>query len=88
MGIHEGRGANFVFVDWWAEENELHHHVFISSSDEPLRLESRDDDGPIACIWDLGVVAFERKAWVETVLDNAEGPDAEAYLARQMNEDL
>ena len=25
MGIHEGRGANFVFVDWWADENAQIH---------------------------------------------------------------
>ena len=30
LGIHEGRGGNFVFVDWWAQENELHHHVWFS----------------------------------------------------------
>jgi hypothetical protein len=28
LRIHVGCGANFVFVDWWAEEKELHHHVF------------------------------------------------------------
>jgi hypothetical protein len=29
IGIHDGRGASFVFIDWFADENELHHHVFI-----------------------------------------------------------
>jgi hypothetical protein len=36
MGIHEGRGAKFAFVDWWADQNQLHHHVFVSSSNDPL----------------------------------------------------
>jgi len=88
IGIHEGRGANFVFVDWWADENELHHHVFISSIDDPLTLEDRMHDGPIGCVWDLGVLAYERQAWVDTVLSNSVGPDLEAYLARRMNEDV
>src|SRR5437773_11615701 len=35
LGIHDGRGGNFVFVDWWEDENELHHRVFFSTSDEP-----------------------------------------------------
>lgn len=35
LGVHDGRGVNFVFLDWWANENELHHHVFVSPKDEP-----------------------------------------------------
>jgi hypothetical protein len=38
LGIHDGRTSNFVFVDWWADENELHHHVYVSPTDEPKRL--------------------------------------------------
>jgi copper chaperone CopZ len=30
LGIHDGRGGNLVFVDWWENENDLHHHVFVS----------------------------------------------------------
>jgi hypothetical protein len=82
------RGANFVFVDWWADENELHHHVFISSSDDPLSLKEKTRNGPAACVWDLGVLAHEREAWVDTVLANPKGPDPDAYLARQMNREL
>lgn len=35
LGIHEGRTANFVFPDFWADENELHHHVFVSPTGHP-----------------------------------------------------
>src|SRR5262245_40867223 len=28
LGIHDGRTGNYVFLDWWADENELHHHVY------------------------------------------------------------
>jgi hypothetical protein len=30
LGIHDGRGAGLVFVDWWENENDLQHHVFLS----------------------------------------------------------
>ena len=30
LGVHDGRTSNFVFLDFWADENELHHHVFVS----------------------------------------------------------
>lgn len=84
LGIHDGRGANFVFFDYWADENELHHHVYVSPADEPPALAYTTPTGLSACVWDLSVQCFERKAWVETVLGNEAGPDVEAYLGMQM----
>jgi hypothetical protein len=80
LGIHDGRGGNFVFADWWEQENELHHHVFFSTSDEPAELRRWAPDDPIACVWDLSVVAHERAAWIRHVLA-AEEPDLDGYLA-------
>lgn len=82
LGIHDGRGACFVFVDWWADENELHHRVFIAPGDRPIDLVDHTASGPAACVWDLAVLAHERQAWVDTVLANPTGPDVEAYLDR------
>ena len=87
LGIHDGRTSNFVFVDWWADENELHHHVFISPPDKPAELLDMTATGPTACVWDLRGIGFERDAWVSTVLRNAGGPDIDAYLAQRLNED-
>jgi hypothetical protein len=87
VGIHDGRTSNFVFVDWWADENELHHRVFISPTDEPANLVDQTATGPAACVWDLRVIGFERDAWLDTVLHNPAGPDLEAYLQRRLNED-
>ena len=88
LGVHDGRAANFVFVDWWADENELHHHVYTSASEELESLTYATPTGLSACVWDLRVQAFEREAWVEEVLKNPRGPDLEAYLARRLNEDV
>jgi hypothetical protein len=88
LGIHDGRGANFVFVDWWAEENELHHHVYISPSGQPQQLKYTAPADPQACVWDLRVLCFERQAWLDTVLANPSGVDLEAYLMRRLNEDI
>ena len=55
LGIHEGKTGNFVFVDWWADENELHHHLFVSPSDRPADLEYKTPTGLSACVWDLVV---------------------------------
>lgn len=88
VGVHEGRGANFVFVDWWADENELHHHVYISSSGDAEGLEHATPSGLMACVWDLRVIGFERDCWVDMILANPKGPDLEGYLARRLNEDV
>ena len=87
LGVHDGRGANFVFLDYWADENELHHHVYVSPSGQPTSFEDVTGAGLIACAWDLRVLSFERDSWVEAVLANPAGPDLERYLARRLNED-
>lgn len=88
LGVHDGRGATFVFVDWWADENELHHHAFTSPLDRPGELVATGMDALIACAWDLAVIGHERAAWVETVMANPGGPDLDAYLARTLTADV
>lgn len=83
MGIHEGRGSNLVFLDWWADENELRHHVFISYPEAPAALVDVTSTSLSGCVWDLGLVAYERDAWVETALSAAGTPELERYLARR-----
>jgi hypothetical protein len=43
---------------------------------EPDRLEPA---GPTAlgCVWELGIVEFERRAWIEDEIGNPDGPDLE-----------
>jgi hypothetical protein len=87
VGIHEGRDGSFVFVDWWADENELHHHVYVSAADDPERLEYRTPSGLTACVWDLRVLCFEREAWLDCVLKRHTDPDMERYLSTTLNTD-
>jgi hypothetical protein len=87
LGIHEGRTSNFVFIDWWADENELHHHVYVSPTAKPAQLVYMTPTGLAACVWDLRLIAFERQAWIVTVLNNSAGGDVEAYLQQHLNED-
>lgn len=88
MGINDGRGAIFAFVDFWADENELHHHVFVSPKEAVEKLEYKTPTGLIACVWDAALIAFERQAWVDTMLNNPREPDIQQYLATQMNQDV
>ena len=42
-------------------------------------------DTPTGCVWELGVVEFERQAWIEDVIGNPAGPDLDRYMARRFN---
>lgn len=88
IGVHDGREANFIFISWWADENELHHHVYAAPSDELADLKYITPTGLIACVWDLRVMSFERDAWIEEVLRNERGPDMEAYMSRRLDGDV
>jgi hypothetical protein len=88
IGVNDGRGAIFAFVDFWADENELHHHVFVSPKEEVEKLAYKTPTGLTACVWDAALLSFERQAWVDTMLNNPNGPDPEEYLQTQMNQDV
>jgi hypothetical protein len=85
---HDGRGGCYAFVDWWSDENELHHLIYAAPGDSPSDLQPVPPGGLTACVWDLAIMAFERRAWLDSVLANPGGPDLERYLREQLNDDL
>ncbi|QDU38324.1 hypothetical protein Mal4_26510 [Maioricimonas rarisocia] len=84
LAIHAGKTGNFVFVDWWCDENELHHHVWMTPLGDPFEFEYLTPRGIAACVWDLHLIAHEQQAWIETAL-KPETADLDAYLARRLN---
>lgn len=89
IGIHDGRGGSVIFIDWWSDENELNHHIYVASHENPDEYTYLTPNGSIACVWDLKLLSFERDAWINCVLNNPEGhPSIEKYLATQLNEDV
>ena len=86
--IHEGNDANFVLLDYWAGENMLHHQVFASPLERPLELTDFSHTKLAMCVWELHVLAFERQAWIDTVLRQPEQPDFDGYLALQLEGDV
>jgi len=85
MGVHEGRDANLVFVSWWSHENELRQRVFTASLDRPLEFEDVTPSGLAGCVWDLAVVAFERRAWISSMLLDPGSPGLDAYLSSRFD---
>jgi len=77
---HDAASAGLAIVYWWTNSNELHARYYESPLDDLGSLEPFDDTG-IACVWELEVIDFERRAWLEDVLI---GDDVDAYLERAL----
>ena len=82
---HRGAGADYVVLGWWDRENEL-----------PTRIKVRDQkpgsqwraagSSESFCVWDLQVIAFERDAYVTTILSpGADDSSRERYLADSLS---
>jgi hypothetical protein len=87
VGVHAGKAGNFVFIDWWANENEVYHHVYASPAARPTDFQYLTPTGASACVWDLQLIWFEREAWVASILSRPEAPDIDAYLTTTMQVD-
>lgn len=74
---HDAQASALGLVYWWAHENELLHRVLVAPHGDPAALVIHD--GPeMACVWELEVVDFERRAWLRHVL---QAGDRHAYLS-------
>src|SRR6201986_2544949 len=78
---HDAKLAALAIVYWWENENELHARYFQAPKDDPGELEEVTGTG-MACVWELEVIDFERRAWLEDVLI---GDDPAAYLAHVLD---
>jgi hypothetical protein len=86
IGAHDGRNARFVFVDYWRNENELFHRVYLSRSNDPVALAPADSSDSSVCVWDLRLQSFEREAWIKHILRKPTAPDFDGYLGERLNE--
>ncbi len=86
VGVHQGRGYNQVFVDRWANHNELLHDVFVSEEATPGALRPAPAGHNSVCVWDLALQAFERDAWVRHAMRHE--PDLDAYLSTVLDGDV
>lgn len=71
-----------ALIYWWANENELHSRIYAGATLD--RLEPVPETA-LGCVWELGIIEFERRAWIADVIGNADGPDLDAYLQRRFD---
>ena len=81
---HDAATAALAIAYWWANENEIHARYFAAPKAAPAALASVQDTG-MACVWELEVIDFERRAWLRDVLEDG---DLDAYLGRALEEAL
>lgn len=86
--VHDARGGVFVVLDWWGGENMIFQRLWIGPGDQPDLLTPGNLESPISCIWELYIAAFERIAWIHSVLANQSGQDLDVYLQTRLSEDI
>jgi hypothetical protein len=87
IGAHDGRNAAFVFVDFWGNEKELFHGVFLSAAIS-LPIFPRSLFGPIRLRLGPGTTIVRARSLDQNVLLKADAPDFSGYLSERMNSDL
>ncbi len=85
--VHDGRDACWLLADWWLDEDTLYQQLYSAPLEPPIRF-APVEDGPVACVWELEVLKFERDAWVDSMLRHPESPDLAGYLRAQLNADV
>jgi hypothetical protein len=80
LAAHDGAHADFAFVSWWANVYELHHVLFRGPKGRPSEL-APVEPSLVGCTWDLWLIAFERDAWIRSMIGTPDGlPEIATYL--------
>ncbi|SEQ50049.1 hypothetical protein SAMN05216548_10554 [Faunimonas pinastri] len=82
--LHRGEEGIWLLLNWWLSGGICAGLLWRAPVDEPDRWERPDGfervERPLlACVWELSPIAFERDAWVDTVMN---GGSVDDYLAR------
>lgn len=79
--IHHRCGErHLLLLSTWRENNELWQSVYEDSAGE-YRPVLRNGHLPTYCVWEMGVVAFEARAWTAYLRSPRADADRAAYLA-------
>ena len=84
---HDSATFAIALLYWWQSANELHQRVYVAPLDQPHAL-TKLADPAAGCVWEMSVLDFERRAWMEDVLTNPNGPDFDRYLTRRFSADV
>jgi hypothetical protein len=78
--IHQGTMRNWFLLNWWENEDIMHHRLFSSLLNTPNSITSEPDRSLLACVHELRIISFESEAWIKTVLCKDCEPSFDEYL--------
>ena len=78
--IHHGKMRNWFLLDWWENQDILHHKLFSSPLDDPQSITPEPDTSLIACVHELRIITFESDAWIKTLLRADKSSSVDDYL--------
>jgi hypothetical protein len=83
---HDAMATSFALIYWWQSGNELHQRCFAAPRGDP-GAQARLSDPAAGCVFEIAIIDFERRAWIEDVL-SCPRPDLTRYLSRRLNADV
>lgn len=86
--VHEGKDGVWSLINWWIGGEMLQSSTYYTSFGNPAEFKLCPSEGGMACVWELAVMAHERKAWINHVLKRATVPDFIAYLNDRIAGDI
>ncbi|WJR78655.1 hypothetical protein [Bradyrhizobium sp. NP1] len=89
--LHQGVLGNWLLLDWWSH-HILWNQLLFRSETVKAPTFTPVTNGITGCVWEIGLMAFERDAWVRLVLQAGEavsrGEALKAYFATTFNGDI
>ncbi len=80
FGIAHDAAYPIALVYWWQGTNELHQRSYVGETIDALEPVQWT---PAGCVYELAIVEFERRAWIEDVIGNPDGPNLDLYMSRR-----
>lgn len=76
-----GKVRKWVLLDWRVEGCILRQRLYHAPTNRSDRLEDITQAGIVTCVWELPVLRFERRAWIDVTMRKRGDLDLETYLA-------
>lgn len=83
--VHEGTDGVWSLVNWWIGGEMLQSMTFYTDFDTPTEFQMLPEEGFMACVWEMAVIAFERAMWIEHILKKACQPDFNTYFEKTLS---
>ena len=82
--LHLSTAQAFLIAGTWRGHQEMWERIYIKdlATSAPFeRFQPLGEDGPGACVWELGVICHERMAWHRYLFTERSESDKRAWLA-------